>query len=111
MLSSWSCAVSFEQHLLAFGRKVLRQTTDNSLLMQKLSLTGLQKEQLKLMRQNHLRNLRAVYEARQQLNMQVLACTLPIAMSSCFLNFVDWKVRAYGRLLGRPPGVIIFGGM
>ena len=39
--------------------------------MQRLRLTPLQKDQLLLMRKNHLRNLRQVYEGRQQLNMQV----------------------------------------
>ena len=41
--------------------------------MQRLRLTPLQRDQLLLMRKNHLRNLRQVYEGRQQLNMQVRA--------------------------------------
>ena len=36
-----------------------------------LALTKVQQEQLLLMRKNHLRALRQVYEERQRLNMQV----------------------------------------
>lgn len=45
--------------------------------MQTLQLTDLQRDQLLLLRKNHLRNLRQVYEARQQLNMRVCFPCLP----------------------------------
>lgn len=50
----------------------LRECNKWTRILQTLQLTGQQEEQLLLMRKNHLRNLRQVYEARQQLNIQVL---------------------------------------
>ena len=50
--------------------------------MQILRLSGEQKERLLDLRKLHLRNLRALYEDRQRLNLQVGCC--PVAC--CCLN-------------------------
>lgn len=57
--------------------KCMRKTSKMFDILKRLCLTDLQKEQMLVMRNNHLRNLRSVYEARQQLNMQAMALMLP----------------------------------
>ena len=45
-------------------------------ILQAIRLTPLQVEQVLIWREEHLRNMLAVYEQRQQLNVEVIPCCL-----------------------------------